>query len=153
MEALYAGVMLVGQEHLIAPFLEAEAKAAVRAMNRNSSLGPDGFGPGFYTAVWPAVAGAVMNFAAEFHQGTADLERLNCSYIVMLPKHGAARRPGDYRPICLQNCSLKIVSKMLTKRLQQEIPKLIDVDQTCFIRGRSISENFIYAMELVQCCN
>ena len=107
-------------------------------MNRNSSLGPDG---------------AVMNFAAEFHQGTADLERLNRSYIVMLPKHSAARSPGDYRPICLQNFSLKIVSKMLTTRLQQEIPKLIDVDQTCFIRGRSISENFIYAMELVQCCN
>ena len=46
-EALYAGAMPVGQEHLVAPFTEAEAKAAVRAMNRNSSPGPDGFGPGF----------------------------------------------------------------------------------------------------------
>jgi hypothetical protein len=27
------------------------------------------------------------------------------------------------------------------------------VDQTGFIRGRSISENFIYAMELIQCRN
>ena len=42
---------------------------------------------------------------------------------------------------------------MLTTRLQAEIPKIIDVDQTGFIKGRSISENFIYAMELVQCCN
>jgi len=42
---------------------------------------------------------------------------------------------------------------MLTTRHQQEIPKLIDVDQTGFIRGCSISENFIYAMELVQCSN
>jgi hypothetical protein len=58
-----------------------------------------------------------MNFATEFHQGTAALERLNHSYIVMLPKHGAACRPGDYQPICLQNCSLKIASKMLTTRL------------------------------------
>ena len=152
-EALYAGATPVSLERLIDPFTEAEAKAAVRAMNRNSSPGPDGFGPGFYTAAWPVVAGAVMNFAAEFHQGTAALERLNRSYIVMLPKHGAARRPGDYRPICLQNCSLKIASKMLTTRHQQEIPKLIDVDQKGFIRGCSISENFIYAMELVQCSN
>ena len=29
----------------------------------------------------------------------------------------------------------------------------IDVDQTGFIKGRSISENFIYAVELVQCCH
>ena len=42
---------------------------------------------------------------------------------------------------------------MLMTRLQQEIPKLIDVDQTGFIRGYSISENFIYSMELIQCCN
>jgi len=42
---------------------------------------------------------------------------------------------------------------MLTTWLQKEIPSLIDVDQTGFIRSRSISENFIYAMELMQCCN
>jgi hypothetical protein len=34
--------------------------------------------------------------------------------------------------------------------LQQQLPKLIDVDQTGFIKGRSILENFVYATELVQ---
>jgi hypothetical protein len=29
----------------------------------------------------------------------------------------------------------------------------VDIDQTGFIRGRSITENFVYAMELVQCCH
>jgi len=53
----------------------------------------------------------------------------------------------------MQNCSLKIVAKMLTTCLQVEIPNLIDPDQTGFIKGRSISENFIYAVELVQCCH
>ncbi|CAN6206059.1 unnamed protein product [Urochloa humidicola] len=42
---------------------------------------------------------------------------------------------------------------MLTTRLQHDIPKLIDVDQTGFIHGRSLSENLIYALELVQCCH
>ena len=81
--------------------MEVEAKAVVQAMNRKSSPGPDGFGPGFNTAAWPAVAGAVINFTMEFHHGAADLEQLNRSYIVMLPKHAAACRPSDYRPICL----------------------------------------------------
>ncbi|XP_073351793.1 uncharacterized protein [Aegilops tauschii subsp. strangulata] len=41
----------------------------------------------------------------------------------------------------------------LTSRLQQQIPLLIDEDQSGFVRGRSISENFVYATELVQCCH
>jgi len=41
----------------------------------------------------------------------------------------------------------------LTSRLQLQIKNLVDLDQTDFIRGRSITENFVYAMELVQCCH
>jgi hypothetical protein len=55
-------------------------------------------------------------------------------------------------PISLQNCPLKIVSKALTSRLQPLIPFLVHPDQTGFIKGRSISENFIYAAELTQTC-
>lgn len=146
-------VSAVDAERLTARFTEAEAKAAVRAMNCTSSPGPDGFGPGFYTAAWPTVGMAVMELAWAFQEGRAELERLNRSYIVLIPKLAAAMKPSDYRPICLQNCSLKIVAKMLTSRLQQEIPRLIDPDQTGFLKGRSISENFIYAMELTQCCH
>ena len=47
---------------------------------------------------------------------------------------------------------MKIIAKILTARLQVEIPKLIDLDQTGFIKGRSISEN-IYALKLVQHCH
>jgi len=43
------------------------------------------------------------------------------------------------------------MSKLLTTRLQLQIHNLVDLDQTGFIRGRSITENFVYAMELVQC--
>lgn len=125
----------------------------MKAMNKNSSPGPDGFGPGFYMAAWSTVAPAVMALAGAFFDGTAELERLNRSYVVLIPKSDAATKPGDYRPISLQNCSLKIVCKMLTTRMQREIPRLIDPDQTGFIKGRSISENFIYVVELVQCCN
>jgi hypothetical protein len=42
---------------------------------------------------------------------------------------------------------------VLTVRLQAEIPKLIDINQTGFIRGRAISDTFVYAMELVQVCH
>jgi hypothetical protein len=47
----------------------------------------------------------------------------------------------------------KILSKVLTKRLQGEIPKLININQIGFIKGRSISDTFVYALELVQVCH
>jgi hypothetical protein len=73
--------------------------------------------------------------------------------MVLIPKKPAAVDVDSFRPICLQNCSLKILSKVLTKRLQGEIPKLININQTGFIRGRSISDTFVYALELVQVCH
>lgn len=47
---------------------------------------------------------------------------------------------------------MKIIVKILTTRLQREISPLIDLDQTGFLKGRSISENFVYATELLQAC-
>lgn len=153
LSALYANAERVHAAPLLEPFSEAEARAAVRSMNRSSSPGSDRFGPTFYAAAWPTVSPSIMKLVRAIQAKEADLERLNRAYVVMIPKLTTAATPSDYRPICLQNCSLKIASKMLTTRLQGQISRLIDLDQTGFIKGRSISENFVYAMELVQCCH
>jgi len=153
MEDIYREAVTPDLSKLTAPFTVSEAKAAVQQMNRNSAPGPDGFGPGFYSAAWDTVVDKVMSFIEAFAAGTVDLERVNRAFVVLLPKKQGATAPGDHRPICLQNCSMKIIAKILTSRLQEEIPKLIDLDQTGFIKGRSISENFIYALELVQHCH
>jgi hypothetical protein len=42
-----------------------------------------------------------------------------------------------------------MICKALTSRLQQQIGALVDIDQTGFLAGRSISENFVYATEMV----
>lgn len=94
-----------------------------------------------------------MSFLAAFQDERADLQRINRALIVLIPKMPAAIAPSAFRPVSLQNCRVKILTKLLTTRLQQQIAKLIDVDQTGFIKGRSISENFVYAAELVQCCH
>jgi len=90
---------------------------------------------------------------AAFHRGDAQLERINHSHMVLIPKKADAADVNAFRPICLQNCSLKILSKVLTKRLQEDIPKLIDLKQTGFIKGRSIADTFVYAAELIQVCH
>jgi len=94
-----------------------------------------------------------MELLCSFHNGTANLDRINRAHIVLLPKKEVARQPKDFRPISLQNCPVKIITKVLTTRLQRFIQHLVDVDQTGFIKGRSISENFVYATKLVQHCH
>ena len=95
---------------------------------------------------------AVTRLFESFHSRSADLERINRAHVVLLPKKNGLPAPSSFQPISLQNCSIKAICKALTTRLQYQIHKIIDVDQTGFISGRNISENFVYATELVQTC-
>jgi hypothetical protein len=92
-----------------------------------------------------------MNVLRAFHVGTIDLDSINRSYITLLPKKPDDLAVGDYRSICLQNYNIKLLSKILTNRLKPIIGSLVILDQTGFLKGRSISEYFIYALELIQC--
>lgn len=68
--------------------------------------------------------------------------------MVLIPKNAGAVVVDVFRPICLQNSSIKIIAKVLTLRLQKMIAKLIDSRQTGFLQGRSIAESFLHAVEV-----
>jgi hypothetical protein len=132
--ALYVDTAPVNAAPLVAPFTSLDARTVVRAMNSASAPGPDGFSPTFYKAVWSTVALAVIRFIiGDFYRGAADLERINKAHVILLPKKPGATTVDAFRPICLQNCAIKITSKMLTTRLQRELPALIDIQQAEFL--------------------
>jgi len=95
-----------------------------------------------------------MDLLQSFHSGNVDLARINRAYMVL---NFLSRRNlvlwHAFRPISLQNCSVKLIAKVLTARLQKVILKLIDGHQTGFLQGRSISESFVHTVELVQHCH
>jgi hypothetical protein len=138
---------------LLALFSEEEARCVARAMSPDSALGPDGIGPGFYAGAWTTTKPTIMRILRAFHDEQIDLQCINRALIVLIPKTEAAVTLSAFRPVSLQNCPVKILTKLPTSRLQQQISSLIDVDQTGFIRGRAISENFVLATVLVQCCH
>jgi hypothetical protein len=89
-------------------------------MDRHSSPGPDGFRPSFYRAAWGGggvIKQDVIRFMEAFHQRQAQLERINRSYMVLIPKKPGVVAVDAFHPICLQNCSIKILGKVLTRRL------------------------------------
>lgn len=72
--------------------------------------------------------------------------------MILLRKKDNDSTPGAFRPISLLNCLVKWITKVLAARLQKEIMKLVDDDQSGFVKTRCIADNFIYATDLIQTC-
>ena len=121
-------------------------------MDRTSAPGPDELGPSFYRAAWPTIQPAMLRLFDAVHARHAQLGAINRAHVVLLPKAEGVLSPSSFRPVSLQNCSVKTVCKTLTSRLQAQIGSLADENQSGFLSGRSISETFVFATELVQCC-
>lgn len=70
------------------------------------------------------------------------LHRLNGALVTLLPKKPDARAPSDYRPISLIHSFAKLVAKVLANRLAPALHTLVDINQSAFIKTRSIHDNF-----------
>jgi hypothetical protein len=150
---LYAGAKQVNGAALAAPFNRKEIKAAVWGMDRTSAPGPDGLGPSFFRASWEHVAPDLDMLFVDFHAGVVDLGCINRDHVALLPKGDGVLALSSFRPVSLQNCTMKMICKALTSRLQLQICELIDEKQSGFMRGRNISGNFVHAAEIIQVCH
>lgn len=77
------------------------------------------------------------------------MSKLNLASICLIPKKDDPKLVSNYRPISLINCSFKLITKALTKRLSTVISSLIDPSQTAFIKGRLITDNIASAHEVL----
>jgi hypothetical protein len=67
---------------------------------------------------------------------------LNEALITLLPKVDIPEGLGDYRPISLIHSFGKIFAKILANRFAPTLPYLISPNQSAFIKGRQIQDNF-----------
>ena len=71
--------------------------------------------------------------------------------IKLIPKKDAdPHLIKNWRPLTLLNCDYKIATKAIANRLKNVIPKLIDNDQTGFIKGRFIGENILLIDSIIK---
>ncbi|KAM0910526.1 hypothetical protein ACQ4PT_014089 [Festuca glaucescens] len=68
---------------------------------------------------------------------------VNGSLITLLPKKDGAVELKDFRPISLVHSFAKLVAKILALRLAPKLPELVDANQSTFVRGRCIHDNFV----------
>lgn len=68
---------------------------------------------------------------------------LNSVFITLLPKKDAALHIKDFCPLNLVYCFAKLVTKILANRLAIHLDQMMSPNQSAFIKGRFIQDNFM----------
>jgi len=129
-------------KQLEGPITLSEASYVLKNMANNKSPGSSGFSIDFYKVFWPKL-GTFVCRALNHAFDSGKLSITQCQGIITcIPKGDKPRQfLKNWRPITLLNTVYKIGSGSIANRLKQHINKLINNDQTGFIKGRFIGEN------------
>lgn len=134
---------------LIEPFTLDEPEVVVEDLRDGSAPGPDGFNAVFFKFFWHDLKGPLLEMLVDLREGCLELSRLNYGIITLIPKIKGANDFRQCRPICLLNVVYKIISKVLTLRLNKVACKIISPNQTAFILGRYILDGVVVIHEVL----
>ena len=112
-----------------------EVRNALKGFQNNKSPGDDGFTKEFYEAFFDLLGNALLeSFNAGFVNGTLSVSQRR-GIISLIPKdENNLTTLSNWRPITLLNVDYKILAKVIAKRIESVLPKLIHSDQTGFIK-------------------
>jgi hypothetical protein len=88
-----------------------------------------------------------------FYDMNICFQRINVSYIVMIPKKDNPSTVSDYIPISLLNSFIKLLTKLLANKVQNEILRIIHQNQYGFIRNRIIQDCLAWSFEYLHMCH
>jgi hypothetical protein len=117
-------------------------------------VGPDGFIGAFYKRAWPINKGEIMVAILKLFVGDSrTFGHLNRALITLIPKKQDAEEVGDFCPISLVHSFAKMFSKLLANRLRPNMESLVSKNQSAFIRGRNLHDNFFLVHQLTRKIN
>jgi hypothetical protein len=136
---------------LDAPILETEIWATIKELPADCALGPDGFTGRFYKARWPILKPDFMAAILTLQQGNArKLWMLNSAYITLISKKENAVTPKNFHPISLIHNFGKLIMKVMANKLAPPMDQLVASNQSAFIRGHCIHDNYPLVQETIR---
>ena len=139
------------QESLEKDLTFEELKDALTSFADNKSPGEDGFTKEFYEAFFDLLWKDLLNsYNDAFNKGSLSVSQKRGT-ITLIPKGDEnLSNLKNWRPISLLNIDYKILSKVLAKRLEQHLLKLIHSDQTGFVNGRYIGQKIRLLSDIME---
>jgi retron-type reverse transcriptase len=119
-------------------FTNEEIDRAIKEMPSERAPGPDGFNMQFIKKCWHIIKPDFYQLHHDVFNEEVSLQAINSSFITLIPKVNNPATTNDYIRIALLNSVLKLLTKLLSRRLQAVILKLIHKNQYGFIKSRSI---------------
>ena len=117
-----------------------EIKEGLAAQNKNGTPGSDGFTPAYYTWAWEIIGDDMCELLNNCYLQGKMSDSMSTALVTILPKKGNLKLLKNWRPISLLNVDYKILSKIITKRLQEEVKDKISLQQKCALKDRQISD-------------
>jgi len=137
------GLPNLGDAQLDYCFSEEEVRQTMLDIPVDKAPGPDGFTGEFYRSAWSIIKHDILRaFHALWALDGRSLYLVNQAYIVLLRKKPEACLVGDFRPISLIHSFIKLFTKVLANRLAPQMNLLVKTNQSAFIRGRVLHDNF-----------
>ena len=127
-----------------------ECLKALKDFKNEKSPGTDGLPAEFYTFFWKELHLDMINsFNYAFDTGTLSISQRR-GIITLIPKPNKDTTSlENLRPISLLNVDYKILTKAIAKRLEKFLPKIINPDQTGYVKQRYIGENVRLILDLM----
>jgi len=137
-------------EMLNQPISELEIEDALKRAPKGKSPGIDSLSNEMLLKFWPELKDTFMAALNEsFLSGLLTTSQRK-SLVTLIPKGNPdSDKLSNYRGISLLCCDYKLISSALTHRMKKVIGKLIDEEQTGFIKGRQISENICMIRDIL----
>jgi hypothetical protein len=135
---------------LDAPILEEEVWNTVKLLSSDKALGPNGFTGHFYKVCWSIIKDDIMAaISTVWRRDYRNFKLLNTIYITLLPKTKEANQAKDFMLISLIHSFVKLVTKILANRLVVQLGEMVPANQSAFIKGRCIQDNFMLVQQTV----
>ncbi|XP_062103748.1 uncharacterized protein LOC133814854 [Humulus lupulus] len=138
------------QLQLVRPFSRKDVRDALFSIPSVKSLGPDGYGAGFFKGLWSEIGNEIADAILDFFKGGLIPNELNKTVISLIPKIDSPSTAIDYRPIACCNTLYKCISKMIYSRLSEVLACLVHDNQGAFIKNRLLAHNILIFQDLLK---
>ncbi|GJT28061.1 RNA-directed DNA polymerase, eukaryota, reverse transcriptase zinc-binding domain protein [Tanacetum coccineum] len=135
---------------MICPVSDMEIKQAMFDIDDDKAPGPDGFTSCFFKKAWNIIGSDICDAVREFFISGKLLKEVNATMISLIPKMNTPNKVSEFRPIACCNVLYKCISKILTNRIKSGLEKVVSINQSAFIPGRSIQDNILLTQELLK---